>query len=360
MALITLGPWDLSLAAGLILLLALMSWHLRLGIERQVLIAATRGVVQLTLLGLVLESLFKLRSLPGIGALALVMLTVAGWEVMSRQQRRYRGLWGMGIGTLSMFLSSFSVTLLALLLVIRVEPWYQPQYLIPLLGMLLGNTMNGIAIALDNLTRQAWEGRGRIEARLLLGADWGTAITDIRRDALRSGLIPILNAMAAAGLVSLPGMMTGQILAGSPPMEAAKYQILILFLISAGTGLGSVAAVRIGSRRLFDERQRLRLDRLRWAGSRNPSRYSQDKAPSTSAASKPARMPSPRLWIHCTPSKGVFHGYFSAALNSNRRCRREDTDRTEVADVRHDRPLRGIRGRGPRSNRALVSRTGRT
>jgi len=69
--------------------------------------------------------------------------------------------------------------------------------------------------------------------------------------------------MAAAGLVSLPGMMTGQILAGSPPMEAAKYQMMILFLISAGTGLGSAAAVWAGSRRLFDQRQRLRLDRLR-------------------------------------------------------------------------------------------------
>jgi len=214
-------------------------------------------------LGLVLKVLFELRSLPWIGALALFMLTVAGWEVMARQQRRYHGPWGMGIGTLSMFLSSFSVTLLALLLVIRVEPWYQPQYLIPLLGMLLGNTMSGIAIALDNLTRHAWEGRGRIEGRLLLGADWDTAIANIRRDALRSGPIPIINAMGTAGIVSLPGMMTGQILAGSPPMEAAKYQLLIMFLIAAGTGLGSVAAVRIGSRRLFDERQHLRLDQLR-------------------------------------------------------------------------------------------------
>lgn len=263
MDLIRLGPWDLTLAAGLVLLLALMSWRLRLGVERRVLVAAARSLVQLVLLGLVLDVLFELRSLPWIGALTLVMLTVAGWEVMARQQRRYRGPWGMGIGTLSMFLSSFSVTLLALLVVIRVEPWYQPQYLIPLLGMLLGNTMSGIAIALDNLTRHAWDGRGRIEARLLLGADWDTAIADIRRDALRSGLIPIINAMATAGIVSLPGMMTGQILAGSPPLEAAKYQLLIMFLIAAGTGLGSVAAVWIGSRRLFDERQRLRLDRLR-------------------------------------------------------------------------------------------------
>jgi len=263
MALIRLGPWDLALAAGLVLLLALVSWRLRLGVEWRVLVAAARSLVQLALLGLVLNVLFELQSLPWIGALTLVMLTVAGWEVMARQQRRYRGPWGMGIGTLSMFLSSFSVTLLALLLVIRVEPWYQPQYLIPLLGMLLGNTMNGIAIALDNLTRQVWEGRGRIEARLLLGADWDTAIADIRRNALRSGLIPIINAMATAGIVSLPGMMTGQILAGSPPLEAAKYQLLVMFLICAGTGLGGVAAVWIGSRRLFDERQRLRLDRLR-------------------------------------------------------------------------------------------------
>jgi putative ABC transport system permease protein len=263
MSLIALSPWDLVLASSLVLLLALMSWRLRLGVERRVLIAAARSTVQLVLLGLVLKVLFELESLPWILSLALFMLTVAGWEVMARQKRRYRGPWGMGIGTLSMFLSSFSVTLLALLVIIRVEPWYQPQYLIPLLGMMLGNTMSGVAVALDNLTRHAWEGRGRIEARLILGADWDTAIADMRRDALRSGLIPIVTAMATAGVVSLPGMMTGQILAGSPPMEAAKYQLMIMFLVSAGTGLGSVAAVWIGSRRLFDERQRLRLDRLK-------------------------------------------------------------------------------------------------
>jgi len=266
MSLISLSPWDLALAASLVLLLALMSWRLHLGVERRVLIAAARSTVQLSLIGLVLKALFDQTSLPLIALMALVMLSVAGWEVMARQKRRYAGLWGYGIGTLSMFLSSFSVLILALTVIVGVEPWYQPQYLIPLLGMLLGNTMSGIAIALDNLTRQAWEVRGRIEARLLLGESWDTAISDIRRDSLRAGLIPIVNAMATAGLVSLPGMMTGQILAGSPPMEAAKYQLMIMFLVSAGTGLGSVAAVWIGSRRLFDERQRLRLDRLSIAG----------------------------------------------------------------------------------------------
>jgi putative ABC transport system permease protein len=218
--------------------------------------------VQLLLLGMVLKTLFEQTSPWLMLLLALIMLGVAGHEVMSRQQRRFVGPWGYGVGASSMFLSSFSVTLLALFAVIQVEPWYTPQYLIPLLGMVLGNTMSGIAVALDNLTRTAWEQRGPIEARLMLGEDWQSAIGAIRRDALRSGLIPITNAMATAGIVSLPGMMTGQILAGSPPMEAAKYQLMIMFMIAAGTGFGSVTAVWLGSKRLFDERQRLRLDRL--------------------------------------------------------------------------------------------------
>mgnify|MGYP002062851845 CR=1 FL=1 len=186
----------------------------------------------------------------------------AGREVMARQERRFAGLWGYSIGTVSMFLSSFTVTVFALVVILGDSPWYAPQYAIPLLGMLLGNTMSGIAIALDRLTQSAWQQRGVIEARLILGEQASDAIADLRRQAIRSGLIPIINAMAAAGVVSLPGMMTGQILAGSPPLEAAKYQIMILLLIAAGTGLGAIFAVWIGSRRLFDERQRLRLDRV--------------------------------------------------------------------------------------------------
>ncbi|WP_029133622.1 ABC transporter permease [Sedimenticola selenatireducens] len=262
MELIHLTPSDLSIPALLVLALAALSWRLRLGVERQLLIAALRSILQLLLLGLVLNTLFSQRAPLPILALALFMLMVAGYEVMARQKRRFRGPWGIGIGTLSMFISSFSITLLAVHLVVRVDPWYTPQYLIPLLGMLLGNTMSGMAIALDNLTREAWQQRGVIEAQLMLGENWDQAIREIRRDALRSGLIPIINAMAAAGVVSLPGMMTGQILSGSPPLEAAKYQIMILLLIAVGTGLGAIVAVWIGSRRLFDQRQRLRLDRL--------------------------------------------------------------------------------------------------
>ena len=254
---------DLAIAAVLVLLLALLSIRLRSNISQQLIIAAVRTAVQLTLVGRVLKVLFANASFGWVMLMALVMLLVAGREVMARQERRFKGWLGYAVGTFSMFLSSFAVTVFALVVILGENPWYTPQYAIPLLGMLLGNPMNGIAIAMDRLTHTAWEQRAVIEARLILGERWDQAIADYRRQAIRSGMIPIINAMAAAGIVSLPGMMTGQILAGAPPVEAVKYQILIMFLISAGTGLGTLAAVSIGSKQLFDERQRLCLDRLR-------------------------------------------------------------------------------------------------
>lgn len=260
---IELSVFDLGLAGLLVMLGAAATFFLRLGVTRTLLIAAARSVLQLLLIGLVLKVLFGQVHLGWVSLLAVFMLCVAGWEVRVRQHRPFRDWWGYGTGTVSLFLSSFTVTLVALAAIIQTSPWYHPQYAIPLLGMLLGNTMNGIALGVDRLTEDAWTQRGVIEARLMLGHSWNEAIAEIRRRSIRSGLIPIINAMAAAGVVSLPGMMTGQILAGASPLQAAKYQILILFLISGGTIIGTTTAVWIGSRRLFDERERLRLDRLR-------------------------------------------------------------------------------------------------
>ena len=260
---IALGHTDLLLAATLLVLAGGLSWRLQLGIEKRLLISALRASVQLLLLGLVLHSLFSTQS-PGLIALiGSVMLGIAGYEVWSRQARRLRGWWGYGTGVLSMLLSSVTIALFSVSIILQPSPWYHPQYLIPLLGMLLGNTMTGIAVAMNTLGRETWSRRGEIEARLMLGDKASDAIADIRRAALRAGLIPIINSMTTAGIVSLPGMMTGQILAGSPPDEAANYQIMIMFLIAAGTGIGSLTAVWLGSSHLFDERQRLRMDRLK-------------------------------------------------------------------------------------------------
>ncbi len=262
MGVIALSPLDLALASTMVLLLAWLSRRMQFGIERPLLISALRTTLQLVLIGFVLKTLFDNATLIWVMLLAVVMLLIAGREVIARQQRRFVGWWGYGVGTLSMFISSFAVTVLALSVLIQPQPWYLPQYAIPLLGMLLGNTMNGIALGLDRLTTSAWQQRQLIEGRLILGFTSKKAIEDIRRDSMRVGLVPIVNAMAAAGVISLPGMMTGQILAGAPPLEAVKYQILIMFLIASGTGFGTLAAVWLGARRLFDERERLRLDRL--------------------------------------------------------------------------------------------------
>jgi putative ABC transport system permease protein len=259
---IALTPWDLATAAILVILLALTSLYLQLGITRSLFIAATRTTVQLLLIGLVLKLLFDTVNLYFIAAIAMIMLTVASREVVARQQRRFTGWWSFGLGSVSMFISSFSVMLLTLWVIIGSDPWYSPQYAIPLLGMLLGNTMNGLSLSLDRLTQGAWQQREVIEQRLMLGATRHEAFLDIRKQSIRAGMIPIINAMTTAGLVNLPGMMTGQIIAGAPPVEAVKYQILIMFLIASGTGFGIIAAVSFASHRLFDERHRLRLDTL--------------------------------------------------------------------------------------------------
>ncbi|MBQ0747771.1 MAG: iron export ABC transporter permease subunit FetB [Marinobacter sp.] len=262
MEVIDLAWWKLGLAALLVLALAATGHLSRLGITRSLLIAAIRTVIQLALIGLVLEALFASSAFYWIALLATIMLLVAGREVVARQSRRLRGWWAFGIGTGAMFVSSFTVTVLALMVVIGPEPWYAPQYAIPLLGMMLGNTMTGVSLALDRLNESVWRQRAVIENRLMLGQTWQKALEDIRREAMRSGMMPSINAMAAAGIVSLPGMMTGQILAGSPPAVAVKYQILVMLIITAGTGFGALMAVSWGGRRLSDERERLRLDRL--------------------------------------------------------------------------------------------------
>ena len=159
-------------------------------------------------------------------------------------------------------MASVLVTAFALTTQVAPDPSYHPQYALPLLGMVLGNTMTGVGLALDALTSGLITGRAGVEARLTLGETIRSATLPVVRKALRTALMPTVNAMAATGLVTLPGMMTGQILSGVEPQEAVKYQLLVMFLISGGTAIGSIAAVYGGVWRLTDRRHRLRLDWL--------------------------------------------------------------------------------------------------
>lgn len=263
---IRLDETALLLAATLLLVNGVLSLGLRLGVERTLAVAAVRMVIQLGLVALVLELLFTTVSPWLTLAVALVMLAFAGHEVMARQAHRFTGVWGWNIGVSSMAAAAGLVTVFSLLTQIQPDPWYHPRFAIPLLGMVLGNTMTGVALGLDILTTGASVEVRAIEARIALGHTRFQALRGVMRRAVRGALMPTINAMAAAGVVSLPGMMTGQILSGVPPVEATKYQLLIMFLIAGSTGMGAFAAVMGGMYRLTDERHRLRLDRLGIAG----------------------------------------------------------------------------------------------
>lgn len=259
---VSLSYFDLALAATLVLINGGLSMLFALGIERRLLISAFRMCVQLGAIGFVLTFVFAQSSLAWTIVLGLVMVLFAGREVFARQTSVFTGLWTYGLGTTTMLIAATSVLIIALGALIQPEPLYAPRYALPLLGMLLGNTMTGISLGLDTLMQTTRRERSAIEARIALGHTRNEALRAPVRAAMRTGSMPIVNAMAASGVVSLPGMMTGQILAGVEPVEAVKYQIMIMFLIAGATSLGVVLAVRGAAWRLTDDRHRLRLDRL--------------------------------------------------------------------------------------------------
>ncbi len=262
MSYVPLSMLDLAGAATLILINGVLSLVFRLGMERTLLVAALRMCVQLGTIGFVLKFIFVQTSPVWTAGIGLVMILAAGREVAARQETRFRGLWTYGLGTASLLFAGTVATIFGVGALIGPQPWYAPRYIIPVLGMVLGNTMTAIALGLDTLTDAARRDRAAIEGRIALGATRFEALQDVLRRALRTGMMPIINAMAASGLVALPGMMTGQILAGIDPIEATKYQIMIMFLIGGATAFGVFLAVFGGARRLSDERHRLRLDRL--------------------------------------------------------------------------------------------------
>ncbi|MDV7340632.1 iron export ABC transporter permease subunit FetB [Terasakiella sp. A23] len=260
---ISIGYQELALGSLLLLVHGAVSFRYKTGTTLTLFIAGIRMVVQLGLMAYVLQFLFRTQ-MPLWTLLAfVVMICFAGYEVVARQKRPIHGWWGYGIGTGSMFMAASLVTVFALYVQVKPDPWYEARYSIPLLGMVLGNTMTGISIGLTTLTTSLKQERDGIEARLALGHTRYQACETVVRQSLHTGLIGIVNSMSAAGLVFIPGMMTGQVMAGADPFEAAKYQALVMFLIAGGTAMGTTLAILLGVYRLTDDRHRLRLERLK-------------------------------------------------------------------------------------------------
>ncbi len=255
MNVIPIGPFELAAATGFILVSGGLAFALGLGLTRSLLVATARTYLQLLALGFVLNWIFGMAGPWLVLAILAVMMTVAARTVLSRLRP---GAPRVATGTFAgVFISGAAVTFTVTALLIRVEPWYDPRYVLPIAGMVLGNTMNGISLSLERLFEGFHARRAEVELRLALGASAREAGLPLVRDAFRAGMIPTLNAMTTVGIVSIPGMMTGQVLAGVDPSTGAAYQIVVMLMLSAATALGSIVSLMIGYRRAFDRGQRL-------------------------------------------------------------------------------------------------------
>lgn len=209
--------------------IGLSSWQ-KLGLEGQLILATVRTVVQLLGVGYVLAVVFEWKNPWAVLTILMVMLSIAAMVARNRVGKKYAALlpviWG------SICVSSALTLSYTTLLIIQPPTWYEPQYLIPLAGIVLGNAMNGAAISGERLATTVNASRGEIETHLSLGATPQQALSQYRKDAIRAGLIPTLNQMMVVGVVTLPGIITGQLLSGIQPLEAASYQILIMFMLA--------------------------------------------------------------------------------------------------------------------------------
>lgn len=241
---------ELAIAASLILVNGLISFALRLGLERTLLIASIRTVAQLFFVGFVLKWVFSSAQWYVVLTIVSLMTLIAAVSARNRRQHSYRGAFWDTL--LSIWLPSWLVIFVGLVMVLNVQPWYTPQYLIPIAGMIIGNSLTAVSLVLERLLKELGEKREMIEMLIGLGATSWEAYRSSAQQAIRAGMMPTINSMMVVGLVSLPGMMTGQILAGQDPEQAIRYQIVVMFFLAAATGLSCLAVVYGVYRRFFD------------------------------------------------------------------------------------------------------------
>lgn len=258
---IDLSVMDLAVSTLLVVAAGAVSLALGLRLERRLAWASLRTVVQLFLVGYVLKYVFGAQSAWLIVLVVLVMVGAASRAAVSRPNRTFHGATLNAFLTLS--LSGIVTVVVVTAVIVDVRPWYTPQYMIPLLGMILGNSLTGISLCLDYLLETFSLRRDEVEAELALGATKWEAARDVLADGVRRGMIPIINSMLVVGIVSLPGMMTGQILAGNDPLVAVKYQIVVMFMIAAAAAVGSMIIALLVYRRLFNARHQLRYEQIR-------------------------------------------------------------------------------------------------
>lgn len=237
-----------SWALGLMgIAIGLSAWQ-KLGLEWSLAIATVRTVVQLLAVGYILEIVFALNNPGAVLAIIAVMAVIAAIVARNRISQKVPKLLPV-VGVAISISTALTLGYLNLL-VLRPDPWFNPQYLVPLAGILLGNAMNAAAIGGERLVNSLNNSQLEIETHLSLGATPRQATAAYRKEAIKAGLIPTLNSMMVVGVVTLPGIITGQILSGVNPLDAAVYQMLIMFILAVAT-LGTTILLIQGIDRQF-------------------------------------------------------------------------------------------------------------
>jgi len=244
--------WAAVAVSGLLVLVAvaIASWQ-RLGISREIVVAAVRALVQLVAIGAVLAWLFAHAGVAGALAWVLAMTLVAANESRRRGAgipHAYRAaLIGIVVGTAS------TLGVLVLGGVISTEP----QVLIPIGGMVVSGSMQASSLTLTSLRRSAIDNRPAVEAALSLGLPAPQAFAREMRTAVRTALIPTVDSTRVVGLISLPGTMTGLIIAGVDPLQAIRYQIIVMYMLLAAWAVSALVTARMAQSAMFDDAQRL-------------------------------------------------------------------------------------------------------
>jgi putative ABC transport system permease protein len=225
--------------------------------EKEILIASTRMTIQLTIMGYILMIVFNNPSWWLTSLMIAIMISFAIYNsikrvkaTMSKELKRIIGL--------SMIFGCLLVAAFFIIVVLNVRPWFNPQYFIPISGMIVGNSMTGISLGANKLCNDFEDKRIEIENSLMLGASPVTAAKKIVNNAFDSAILPTMNNMLTMGIVSLPGMMTGQILSGTFPLTAIKYQIGIMLAILGSTAITTFLFVTFGYRTFFTKDNRLK------------------------------------------------------------------------------------------------------
>jgi putative ABC transport system permease protein len=255
-----LTPLDCLLAVTILGYAFALSWHGRLGLGRTLAWGAGRAFVQLTLLGLVLRLIIDADS-PWVvlGVLAAMAVLAADG---ARRRVRLALPWARTICLAGIAAAGLGVLPLVIFVVLRPDPWFAPHHVVPVGGLIIGSTMTGTSVALERLLSEVQARRGQIETALALGATPGQAAREAARSAMQAAMIAPINHLMIVGLIQIPGVTTGLLLANEDPQLGVRYQLVISYAIVSAVAITASVTARLATRELFTPRGQLRLDLL--------------------------------------------------------------------------------------------------